>query len=343
MPCSCFIVPNDVLTRLSQDKKLSAQLRKRMVDTVEISHELRELRTQAARLTRVAATRAGGLVTLAAAPSITVYDCRHTQTLPGTPVPRPKTSSDRSVKRAFNQTAKVARFYQQVFNRNSIDDHGMTMMSSAHFGEKYNNAMWNGSQMIYGDGDGSIFIDFTRGSDVIAHELTHGVTQHSLQLAYRGDAGGLNESVSDCFGSMFRQWEARQKVDKADWLIGADIMGPAAKKKGATCLRDMADPAAAHCLAPQPTDYSQITPGMDPHYASGPPNLAFYTACMTFGGNSWARIGQVWYQSLTGYGPTPNMTMPAFAARTRQGAQTLYPGEPAVFAAVDAGWKKVGL
>ena len=93
MPCSCFIIPNDVLTRLSQDKKLAAPIRKRMVDTVQISHELRELRTQAARFTSVAATRASGLVTLAAAPSVTVYDCKHTQTLPGTPVPKPKSST----------------------------------------------------------------------------------------------------------------------------------------------------------------------------------------------------------------------------------------------------------
>src|SRR4051794_3956745 len=128
MPCTCCIIPNDVLTRLSQDKKLSAPLRKQLVDTVQISHELRELRNQAAKLTSVAAARAGGMITLAAAPSVTVYDCKHTQTLPGTPIPKPKTSSDGSVKRTFNQTTKVAKFYQQVFNRNSIDDHGMTMM-----------------------------------------------------------------------------------------------------------------------------------------------------------------------------------------------------------------------
>ena len=54
---------------------------------------------------------------------------------------------------------------------------------------------------------------------------------------------------------MFRQWEAKQDVKKADWLIGRDIMGPAAKKKGVACLRDMADPAAKHCLAPQPNKH----------------------------------------------------------------------------------------
>jgi len=142
MPCTCCIIPNDVLTRLSQDKKLSAKLRKQLVDTVQVSHELRELRNQAAKLTSVTAARSAGLVTLAAAPSVTAYDCKHTQSLPGTPVSKPKTSSDGSIKRAFNQTGKVAKFYQQVFNRNSIDDHGMTMMSSVHFGENYNNAMW---------------------------------------------------------------------------------------------------------------------------------------------------------------------------------------------------------
>jgi Zn-dependent metalloprotease len=230
-----------------------------------------------------------------------------------------------------------------VFNRNSIDNAGMTMMSSVHYGNRFNNAMWNGSQMLYGDGDNSIFVDFTLGNDVIGHELTHGVTQHSLQLNYSDDAGGLNESMSDCFGSMFRQWQANQDAASADWLIGKDIMGPTAHDRGLTCLRDMANPAATHCLAAQPTQYSQVTPGMDPHYSSGPPNLAFSTACRTLGGKSWDKIGQVWYRSLTGFGPSPDMTMPDFANRTRQVAQQMFSGTPAVGDAVDQGWKAVGL
>ena len=169
----------------------------------------------------------------------------------------------------------------------------MTLLSSVHFGTDYNNAQWTGTQMLYGDGDGEIFIDSTNGNDVIGHELTHGVTQYTLQLAYSDDAGGLNESLSDCFGSMFRQWEAGQDAASADWLIGADIMGPAAKTKGFKSLRNMANPADPHCLAAQPTQYSQITPGMDPHYSSGPPNLAFCTACKTLRGKSWEEIGRV--------------------------------------------------
>jgi len=341
--CTCCIVPNDVFARFAGDKKLAAEIRKAAADSARLSRVLRALRMQSAELTSLALVTGAQLMELAAAPKVTVYDCKNTQSLPGTPVPNPKKSKDHTAKRAFLETSSVAKFYKTVFNRNSIDNAGMTMMSSIHFGTNYNNAMWNGTQMIYGDGDGKLFSDFTGGNDVIGHELTHGVTQHSLQLAYSGDAGGLNESVSDCFGSMFRQWEAGQSVKKADWLIGPDIIGPVAKAKGYTCLRNMANPADKAALAPQPTQYSQITPGMDPHYSSGPPNLAFTTACLTLGGNSWDRIGQVWYAALTTSGVNPNMTMPQFAARARQIASLTYPGEAAVAAAVDAGWKKVGL
>ena len=122
--------------------------------------------------------------------------------------------------------------------------------------------------MAYGDGDGSIFVDFSKSNDVIGHEMTHGVTQYSLHLNYTNEAGGLGESLSDCFGSMFRQWEAKQDVDQADWLIGKDIMGPTVLQMGYTCLRDMANLAAKHSLARQPTKYSQHKPGMDPHMTS---------------------------------------------------------------------------
>lgn len=341
--CTCHIVPKDVLDRLASDKKLDPAVRKAAADTSRMSDAMRALRDQHAALTGLARAGSAHLKELAPSPHVSVYDCKNTQTLPGTPVKSPKTSKDTSAKRCFSETTGVAKFYKSVFGRNSIDNAGMTMMSSIHFGTNYNNAMWNGTQMVYGDGDGKLFIDFTKGNDVIGHELTHGVTQHSLQLAYSGDAGGLNESLSDCFGSMFRQWEAGQDVNAADWLIGSDIMGSVAKAKGYKCLRNMANPADKAALAPQPSLYSQITPGMDPHYSSGPPNLAFTTACKTLGGKSWEKIGQVWYTVLTTSGPQPHITMPQFAARCRQVAGQLFAKDPAVAKAVDAGWKKIGL
>jgi Zn-dependent metalloprotease len=344
MSCACCIVPRDVLMRFSHDRKLSAKMRKAMFDTAQISHDIRELRCKALELTRTARAHSFGVAEeLAPSPAVTAYDCRHSRVLPGLPVSNPGASSDATVKRAFNEAAKVAEFYKEVFDRNSIDNQGMTIMSSVHYGSNYNNALWNGTQMVYGDGDGKLFLDFTKGNDVIGHELTHGVTQHTLGLNYEDEAGGLNESMSDCFGSMFRQWEADQDVNAADWLIGHDLMGPDAKARGYTCLRDMADPGAQHCLAPQPTQYSQITPGMDPHYTSGPPNLAFCTACKAYGGKSWEKVGQVWYDALTTFGPAPDLGMTEFANRTRQVAVTKYRGDSAVADAVDQGWKKVGL
>ena len=284
MRCTCNIIPQDVLDRLASDNRLSADTRKAAARTARVSAELRKVRVQAQALTSVSQSIGANFAALAAKPKVTVYDCKHTQNLPGIAVAAPSKSKDKTAKRAFTETTAVAKFYKTVFSRNSIDNAGMTMLSSIHFGMNFNNAQWTGSQMLYGDGDGKLFIDFTNGNDVIGHELTHGVTQHTLELDYSGDAGGLNESLSDCFGSMFRQWQASQDVNAADWLIGADIMGPVAKQGGFRSLRSMLNPADTHCLAPQPTQYSQITPGMDPHYSSGPPNLAFYTACKTAGG-----------------------------------------------------------
>jgi Zn-dependent metalloprotease len=342
--CTCHIVPDHVLKRLSQDKTLPEEQRKKFADTMKIDAELRKLRTQASKLTRIAMSLAPAATTaLAPAPAITVFNCNHSQTLPGAQIANAATGSDATAKHVFAETTSVAAFYSQVFGRNSVDGAGMTLMSSIHYGAGYNNAFWNGMQMTYGDGDGSIFIDFSKGNDVIGHELTHGVTQHSLQLNYANEAGGLNESLSDCFGSMFRQWEAKQTVDQADWLIGKDIMGPAALQKGYTCLRDMSNPAAKHCLSPQPTKFSQYKAGMDPHVSSGIPNLAFCLVAKAVGGQSWEKVGQIWYKAQTGFGPSPNMKMKAFANRTRAVAAQLYPGNTAVAGAVDAGWKKVGL
>ena len=342
-PCTCAIVPRDVLERFAADRRLDAELRRSAAESARISDVLRALREQTGELAALSVAAGAHLVELAAKPKVTVYDCKHTQNLPGAPVASPKKSTDATAQRAFVATTAVAQFYRSVFGRNSIDDGGMTLMSSIHFATGYNNAQWNGVQMIYGDGDGRLFVDFTRGDDVIGHELTHGVTQHSLQLDYSGDAGGLNESLSDCFGAMFRQWRAKQDAASADWLIGADVIGPVAAARGFACLRNMAKPNDRAALAAQPSQYAEITPGMDPHYSSGPPNLAFATACRTLGGPSWERIGRVWYAVLTESGARPRMTMPQFAARTRQVAAQRHSREPDVGKAIDAGWRTVGL
>ena len=341
MPCQCFIIPTDVLERFAKDKKLTGEQRKSFADAAQFEKHWRKVRTAHGKMSAAAGTMLARGVAAVAAPAVTVYNCNHGTALPGTPVPA--TSPDATAKRALVETRAVADFYKNLFGRNSVDNAGKALMSSIHYSVKYNNAFWNGDQMTYGDGDGSIFVDFTKANDVIAHELTHGVTQFSAQLAYANEAGGLNESMSDVFGSMFRQWRANQSVNQADWLIGKEIMGPGATARGYTCLRDMANPAAKHCLAPQPTKYSQLQPGMDPHYSSGIPNFAFYKAAMAIGGKSWEKAGKIWYGVLTGFAPQPNMKMVTLANRTRALAKTMFPGDPAVLAAVDKAWVAVGL
>jgi Zn-dependent metalloprotease len=343
MVCTCHIIPHDVLDRLSKDGTLDSATRKAFVDTTLVDAEMRKLRSQAGQLTRVRKQVSAVLELAAGPPSIEVYDCKHHQALPGTPVPSPETSADAVAKRVFDETTALAAFYAQAFERNSVDGAGAALISSIHYMANYNNAFWNGTQMVYGDGDGKIFVDFSTGNDVIGHELTHGVTQHTLQLAYTDEAGGLNESLSDCFGSMFRQWQVGQDVTGADWLIGKDIMGPAALARGYTCLRDMVNPAAPHCLAPQPTQYAQYTPGMDPHSSSGIPNRAFTAICNSVGGKSWEKVGQIWYKVLTGSGPRPNLQMKEFADLIRAATAALYAGDADLANKVDAGWTLVGL
>lgn len=345
--CNCFIIPEKVLDRFAKDKDLTDQQRQYFIDAAKLEREWRRARAMVGKVANMARTilpTAVSAVAVAAAPSVLVFDCGNGTTLPGTPIANPA-SGDDTAKRAFNETTAVVNFFKTVFNRNSLDNAGMTLLSSIHFSVNYNNAGWNGSQMKYGDGDGNIFIDFTNSSDVIAHELTHGITQFTSGFVYSNQSGGLNESMSDVFGSMFRQWRAnpQQTVSTADWLIGKEIMGPGAASRGITCLRDMSNPAANHCVSPQPTKFSQYRDGMDPHDSSGIPNFAFYKAAKAIGGKSWEKTGKIWYEALTGFAPNPNMKMITFADRTRSQAAKLFPAEPATIKAVDQAWKDVGL
>ncbi len=346
IPCGCFIIPKSVLEKFAKDKNLSNKERQSFIDATKLEDEWRKVRYAKGKYTLLTQKYLVSGMTAAIAatpPAVSVFDCQHGTTLPGTPISKPQTSLDPTAKRTYAETKSVSEFYKKVFGRNSIDNAGMGLLSSIHYSIDYNNAFWNGSQMTYGDGDGNIFVDFTQSNDVIAHELTHGVTQYTAAFAYSNQAGGLNESISDVFGSMFRQWELQQTVSNADWLIGSDIMGPGAIQRGYTCLRDMSNPGANHCLSPQPAHFSEYKDGMDPHESSGIPNFAFYKAAMMIGGKSWEKAGRIWYDALTGFAPNPYLKMKVFANRTRKLAGSLFPADASIKAAVDKAWKDVGL
>lgn len=139
---------------------------------------------------------------------------------------------DKAAVDAHVNAGKVYDYYKKTFNRNSFDDKGAKLISTVHVGESWNNAAWNGVQMMYGDGDGKTFIPLSAGLDVIGHELTHAVTEHTANLVYKNESGALNESLSDIMGVM---------VEKKSWDLGADIYTPG---KPGDALRSLKDPAS---------------------------------------------------------------------------------------------------
>ncbi|MCW2960405.1 MAG: peptidase thermolysin, partial [Thermoleophilia bacterium] len=114
-------------------------------------------------------------------------------------------SGDKAIDDAHDNAGLVHEFYSTVLGRDSIDGKGMAIKSVVHFGKAYNNAFWDGSKMTYGDGDGKLFSPLSGGLDVVGHEMSHGVTEHTAGLVYRNQSGALNESWSDVFGELIEQ------------------------------------------------------------------------------------------------------------------------------------------
>ncbi len=313
-PACCFIVPPDVLQRYSRDGSLSPATRKALQESYLETERLRGLR-EAHRIASLRDPRRLQSL-LGVAPHTPVqhlFDCKHRKNLPGTPVPTPTAG----FKTAFDTTAKVIEFYKTVLGRNSVDDKGFDLVSSLHYDNNYDNAFWNGQQMVYGDGDGQLFVEMYLSPDVIGHELTHGVTQNESALRYEGESGALNESISDVFGAVFNQWlNEWQATEDRGWLIGAGIMAPPAVAKGFTCLRDMVAPSAKHCLSPQPDDYAKIDPTADVHDNSGVPNKAFALFARAVGGAAWADPIKVWYDTCTDRHLRADATFAEFATLT---------------------------
>jgi Zn-dependent metalloprotease len=204
--------------------------------------------------------------------------------------------------------------------------------------------------MLFGDGDGVIVKSgiFTKQVDVIAHELTHGVTKYTTQLEYKDQSGALNESISDVFGIMAKQYILKQTSAQANWLIGEGIFGPGLK---ASAMRSMKAPGTAYDdpklkgKDPQPAHMSQfVTTTKDKggvHINSGIPNRAFYLVAMDLGGNSWDRAGKIWYGTITAGTLPKNAGFKQFADATCAVALKMY-GQ-SVKDDVTKAWKTVGV
>ena len=156
---------------------------------------------------------------------------------------------DVEAKEAFDGCGAIYDFLAKNFQRHSIDGRGMPLISTVHYGEHFDNAMWNGRQMIYGDGDGKLFTRFTVARDVIGHELTHGMTQSESALEYHDQPGALNEHLSDVLGIMLKQWWLCLKPSQSDWIIGEGLFAPGIKGKGVRSMKEPALPTTIRCSA----------------------------------------------------------------------------------------------
>src|SRR6202011_3456370 len=271
----CAILPPYILVSIVQNG--TPEERRRALATLIFTERLRGERRALATLP---------VITPVGEKRRDVFDAQRKTRLPGKLVREEGSapSNDVAVNEAYDGAGSTYDFYFDVHERNSIDGRGMRIDSTVHYDSNYDNAFWNGAQMVYGDGDQKLFARFTASLDVIGHELTHGVTAHEANLNYQDQSGALNESFSDVFGSLVKQRVLGETASQADWLIGAELLLPQVK---GVALRSMKAPGTAYDdpvlgKDPQPAtmkDYV-VTAGDDGgvHINSGIPNRAFYLA-----------------------------------------------------------------
>jgi Zn-dependent metalloprotease len=286
----------------------------------------------------------------------TIYDAQTGSTLPGTVVRREgdMAVADMAVNEAYDGSGVTYDLYADIFGRNSIDGRGMKLDSTVHYQKSYDNAFWDGQQMVYGDGDEDLpeaqrlFNRFTIAIDVIGHELTHGVTQNEANLAYWDQSGALNESFSDVFGSLVKQYHLKQSAKEADWLIGQGLLSSNVK---GVALRSMQAPGTAYDdpvlgKDPQPAhmkDFISTTQDNGGvHLNSGIPNHAFYVISVDIGGFAWNKAGMIWYKTLTDK-LTERATFQDAANLSYETAGELFGAGSLEQLAVKNGWAEVGL
>jgi len=341
----CGVIPPHILTRVAGHTGSDAAGTARA--TLEHMRELASGRTAASLLERPAAAPRAGT---RQRKRRNVYDANHEFRLPGRLArsERKSRSADVEVTEAWDGSGATYDFFARVFQRLSIDDQGMRIDSTVRYGTRFENALWNGRQMVYGHADGRIFTRFTASVDVIAHELTHGITQHAAALGYHGQTGALNEHLSDAFGIMVKQYTLGHTAEESDWLIGAEILGSGVN---GDAVRSLALPGSAYDdpllgRDPQPShmrDYVHTTDDNGGvHINSGILNHAFYLAAMRIGGYTWEVLGRIWYVALTDR-LRPEADFNDFTQATFDIAGELYGNGGRVQQIVADAWTDVGL
>lgn len=341
------ILPPHILRSIAE--RGNAEQREAAIRTLALDATFRAMRAAPVAFE----SRRSAPVTAPAEKRRTIFDAGSQQQLPGQAVATeqspPQAAGDIAAREAFEGLGATWDFYWEVFDRNSIDDQGMPLDATVHYGDRYNNAFWNGGQMVFGDGDAQIFNRFTVAVDVIGHELTHGVTEDEAGLVYMFQAGALNESMSDVFGSLIKQRARGDTAVSADWLIGEGLLAPSV---AGVALRSMKAPGTAYDdpvlgRDPQPSHMNHYVDTYSDnggvHINSGIPNKAFYLAATNLGGYAWERAGRIWYETLRDAALRPNTGFKRFAKLTVSTAARLYGAGSVEQTVVADAWATVGV
>jgi Zn-dependent metalloprotease len=278
-----------------------------------------------------------------------VYDAKATENTPGDKArfEGENPTDNKDVDDAYDLTGIVRDFYQKEYNRNSINGQGMKMVSTVNYGENFQNAFWNGSQMTYGHpGPKSPFKNFLL-LDIAGHEITHGVTEKEVNFRYWGQSGALNESMSDVFGELIKQYSKNQNADEADWVVGDGLLKEGVNGRG---IRDMLHPGTAYDdrrlggKDPQPDnmkDYKQIkSDNAGVHTNSGIPNRAFALFATAVGGHAWEDPGHIWFEARKHSGNSPSFAQ--FAYQTIEAAKKIAHQSDEV-EKLEQAWEEVGV
>ncbi len=282
------------------------------------------------------------------------YDAKTRTSLPGTQL-RAETQapvSDAVANQAHDNAGRVYDYFSSALGRDSFDGKGATIKSTVHYNRNYVNAFWNGTQMVYGDGNGVDSGPLTV-LDVVGHEITHAVTERSSALVYQNESGALNEAMSDVFGAAIEA--ARDgAVSSLTWRIGEECWTPAV---AGDSLRNMADPAEYGDYDYWPTRYTGTSDNGGVHWNSGIANLAFKLAvaggthprgkttinvpALSSNGMTAINMGaKIFYRANTQC-LTAGSTFQDAAGCTRDAAQAEYGSAAAT--SISEAWKAVGV
>ncbi len=223
-------------------------------------------------------------------------------------------------------------YYAKVHGRSGWDGKGKGVHASVHYGQRYANAYFDGSRLVFGDGDGTSFLPLSGALDVVAHEFTHGVTAQTAKLGGEGQSGALNEAVSDIFATFI----GHHAKYGHDWKMGSAVYRSRGK---ATPLRDAVSPHSTGNPA-----------NMDEYVDTSDDNGGVHENCtivshaaylMTAGakGLSLDATAKIWYRALTRY-LTSRATFADAADATLAAARDLGASQEAQ---VRAAWVAVGL